>query len=67
MIFIFSICPFIFSNGQIVNKDSLMLITLLKEYGYNKNLKEVLTIMLELTNIWIFESMKIKGEKNGDF
>lgn len=44
-----------------------MLITLLKQYGYNKNLKEVLTIMLELTNIWIFESMKIKGEKNGDF
>lgn len=67
MIFIFSICPFTFNNGQIVQKDSLMLLTLLKEYGYNKNLKEVLTIMLELTNIWIFESMKIKGEKNGDF
>ena len=67
MIFIFSICPFVFSNGQIVNKDSLMLITLLKQYGYNKNLKEVLTIMLELTNIWIFESIKTKGERNGDF
>ena len=67
MIFIFSICPFIYANWQIVNKDSLMLITLLKQYGYNKNLKEVLTIMLELTNIWIFESIKTKGERNGDF
>lgn len=67
MIFIFSICPFIFSNGQIVNKDSLMLLTLLKEYGYNNNLKEVLTIMLELTNTWIYESIKKRGSKNGDF
>lgn len=67
MIFIFSICPFIYANGQIVNKDSLMLITLLKQYGYNKNLKEVLTIMLELTNTWIYESIKTKGERNGDF
>lgn len=44
-----------------------MLLTLLKEYGYNNNLKEVLTIMLELTNTWIYESIKKRGNKNGDF